>query len=693
MYINKITLNNFGSYYGERTFDFVSSTGQHGYAIFGEIGRGKTTIVDAVLWCLYGHVETTKEVDGKVLKKNRPLIDANQMGGEYRKKWFLPLLNFQAWDESTFNFSVRLEFEHDGRTYSLLRDVGSPRTANPKTDRDVKHQPHLTVDGKTVSAALISKEIEEIIPERIARFFFVEVDSIKSYSTLLDADGSVGGIVEDIEAILGMPSLEHSKSDFEDLASFNMNKLEKLKTRTKGNAKIKMTLDGMDEEIRELEKEIKDYGNRIEQIGDNVAEIEIALSEHTSAETHMSRLKDAKGDLKGYEEAMDKHYLTRQKKLSQGAWKFLLQPNIEKTSIRLQEKRDEQSRLDREKMSLIVKRDHLLKEVHKGGAECEACGFISEGIKPKEKEEKAGLAATIEYEIAEMQDRIEMFGKPSDDLFELSKYRDSSSYDSIKTIETQISVAEMDIKEKNDLIDEINKALEDHDVMEIMEMQALKTKLIEERGDNKGAMGAVVKHVNQVKDDRAKIAARLKTSKVDSPKIKKYEKFAEIYNWLEEVFEVALSDFKKDAKDSVEKFATAAWKYMIPEPKKYKHIKINDTWNTEVISSGGKALPITNPGHRQTLAVCIFDGLRKTSRRRFPTFFDNPGSNIGEYTLDRMASHFWDDAEDQIVMLSHRGGLKREQAMKKYGAKLARAWELSYAKGDKTTTDVEVVTS
>ena len=57
MYIQKITLENFGSYYETAIFDFDNDTGQNGYAIFGEIGRGKTTLVDAVLWSLYGHVD------------------------------------------------------------------------------------------------------------------------------------------------------------------------------------------------------------------------------------------------------------------------------------------------------------------------------------------------------------------------------------------------------------------------------------------------------------------------------------------------------------------------------------------------------------------------------------------------------------------------------------------------------------
>jgi hypothetical protein len=78
------------------------------------------------------------------------------------------------------------------------------------------------------------------------------------------------------------------------------------------------------------------------------------------------------------------------------------------------------------------------------------------------------------------------------------------------------------------------------------------------------------------------------------------------------------------------------------------------------------------------LAVCVFDGLRKTSNLQFPTFFDNPGSNISDEVIQNMAEYFWKDNSSQMVMLSHSGGLKEEETMEKYGEKLSGAWRVVY---------------
>jgi len=43
------------------------------------------------------------------------------------------------------------------------------------------------------------------------------------------------------------------------------------------------------------------------------------------------------------------------------------------------------------------------------------------------------------------------------------------------------------------------------------------------------------------------------------------------------------------------------------------------------------------------------------------------------------------------VMLSHSGGLKENEAISKYGNRLAGAWRISYTKGDDAISEIEKV--
>ena len=87
MRIKSLELNNFGSYLGEENrFDFDTKTGRDGYAIFGEIGRGKTSMINGMIWGLYGHV-SAQEVGGT--SRNRPLIDAETQKSDLRSDPYL----------------------------------------------------------------------------------------------------------------------------------------------------------------------------------------------------------------------------------------------------------------------------------------------------------------------------------------------------------------------------------------------------------------------------------------------------------------------------------------------------------------------------------------------------------------------------------------------------------------------------
>ena len=351
---------------------------------------------------------------------------------------------------------------------------------------------------------MISKHIEEIIPERIARFFFVEVDSIMSYSALLDADGSVGGIVDDIEAILGMPALDHSKSDFKSLKVQNKKALEKLMAKQSGNSQIVEQLKEVDAEIDHLEKEQKEYQNDLIKIRERIQEIDLKLSEHVSVETHMERLKEAETNMKNLETSMEANYRKRRETLSGNAWRFLLQPKSEAMSARLKEKVDRTKELERQKSGLVVKKEHLEKEIHKGGAECEACGYVTEGITPLEKDEKARIVLDLENDIEKIDKELEILGNPSDDALELSKYRDSSKYSEIKTLETKISMAEMDINSEDKKIKEISKALHNSEVLAVQRMQSEKEKSFKNIGKLEDALQFNLVHLNNLRDDRAK---------------------------------------------------------------------------------------------------------------------------------------------------------------------------------------------
>jgi DNA sulfur modification protein DndD len=690
MHIQTLELKNFGSYRGTHKFDFSTTTGRMGYAIFGEIGRGKTTLINSLIWALYGDVETSVELEGRIYTKKRPIIDSTQSQNDFSKKWNLPLLNFTAYEEKDYTMSVSLKFEHKGSIFHLLREANS-RTPMPRKNSDIAVQPHLSIDGRTVSAQLIQPEIEEIIPQKISKFFFVEVDSIKSYSALLFAGESSGGIVEDIEAILGMPALEHSKHDFVWLSQYQQNSIERIQTTDKRNQSILKTLEGIDEKIKSIKNDITLLDEDITKQTKRIEEIELELEEHPSAEEQLDRLKKAKDDKSRLETSLKSAYERRRTLASKDAWKILLQPKISRLSTHYSALHETKKIKIKALTELELSCNHAEIEINKGGAECKVCGNISEGLSKEEREAKADELVINRQKVADLKEEIDLLGTPENDLVSISSFRDSRDSSQIESEEDLISRTTLDLFDTNERIKSINIELEKADVLKVRELQAEKIECFELRGSLKDEIKMAKNALSELEENRARTASNLKTDETATPAMIKLTKTKKIADWLANTFDKTLSTYKRNARLSVENLATEAWLNMTPEPKKYSGIKINERWQTEVLSSNGTSLPIGNPGHRQTLAVCIFDGLRKTSGRKFPTFYDNPGSNISDVVLQKMAKHFWDNTDDQIVMLSHGGGLRKQDTMDLYGNKLAKAWELSYSSGNTTTSVKEVI--
>ena len=66
MKLQNLILYNIGPFQGRYPINFQSENNGNGYAFFAENNRGKTSIYNAMRWCLFGEVsERAKTADGK----------------------------------------------------------------------------------------------------------------------------------------------------------------------------------------------------------------------------------------------------------------------------------------------------------------------------------------------------------------------------------------------------------------------------------------------------------------------------------------------------------------------------------------------------------------------------------------------------------------------------------------------------
>lgn len=150
MLLTRLDIQNFRVFNGAHTIDFATEPGKSVTVFHGENGAGKTTIVNAIHWCLTE--DFTPSFKNKEIWINK---DA-----------------FEAGERECF---VELSFDHKGNSYRLRRGIVDARSVLTLVQ---------VVDGNT---QLVpgnpnpNKFIEKIIPKDLVKWFFFDAEAIGAF--------------------------------------------------------------------------------------------------------------------------------------------------------------------------------------------------------------------------------------------------------------------------------------------------------------------------------------------------------------------------------------------------------------------------------------------------------------------------------------------------------------------------------
>jgi len=166
MRIEKIIINNFRQFKSE-TIEFSHNTTHDLHVFIGENGTGKTNLLNAINWCLYG--------------------DEPHLSTESRK---LPILNLRTIQESAIgekkNVSVRIFIEIKEHEYIIFY-----REASYQIGEDNKISSHgecfeVQKNDKQGNTKIITGEVcdnyvRQFVPKKIREFFFFDGEQLDKY--------------------------------------------------------------------------------------------------------------------------------------------------------------------------------------------------------------------------------------------------------------------------------------------------------------------------------------------------------------------------------------------------------------------------------------------------------------------------------------------------------------------------------
>lgn len=244
MIIKRLTLNNFGVYAGQNSFEFTSD--KPIVLVGGMNGRGKTTFLEAILLALYGsnsiaYKESNYSTYGKYLRS---------------------YINKSSWSQQA---SVELEFvmsESTGREYVINRKWVSLSRRTAET---------ITVKENGQYSEFLTKNwamfIENILPSALSSFYFFDGEKIAE----LAVDDTNVQMKESIRSMLGISVLDVLKND--------LGRVLRKSSKKTSHGRAGMDLEELRQKKEELEIALQKTNKDIEKITQDVAKKQNEIEE------------------------------------------------------------------------------------------------------------------------------------------------------------------------------------------------------------------------------------------------------------------------------------------------------------------------------------------------------------------------------------------------------------------------------
>ena len=347
MRLLELSMRNFRPFYGEHVLPLHAEPPHDLVVIFGENMFGKTAILNAIRWALYGVVRNRLGVPVPVF--------ADREGEQ--------LLNVVAMRNGQFEMEVKLAFQHGDKQFLMHRSC-----RKDSLDSVAEEQKHLFIGDVAVDTTQIENQIGTILHEDIARFSLFDGEMLTEYERLLSQpDKNTEAVKDAIEKILGLPALTRARAQLDDIAIEYERALNTVLRRERRNEKVVARLEELNDQHAAHKKELERLIDMLVIAKEDEARAESTLREHERLAGTISQISELENQISGMDRAIDENRAHVQRLLSEKWWVPL--------SNRLGlVRRQCEERIDQElnELRVAILLDAAKRSVDSGS--CEVCG-------------------------------------------------------------------------------------------------------------------------------------------------------------------------------------------------------------------------------------------------------------------------------------------------------------------------------
>jgi DNA sulfur modification protein DndD len=637
--IQSLTLRDFGIFYGTQNLSLKPGV----YVIQGRNGRGKTTVLNAMRWALYGHY-----VDRQKRQVNPELM-----------------LNREAKREGKSEFGVEVLFREDTDTYLLRRtQFLSPAGAAPS-------QLYMERNGVPLTAGDRERTIDTLLSETVSQFFLFDGEDLSRYERLLSEKETASQLIkQSIEQILGLPTLDNALADLGAIRDEFNKRLARQARQTQqleqlaGRAEqAQADLDSKEADIAGLEVQQEEQHSVIRDRDGFLQKYESSLDQLKKLEALDEKIADV-----GEQRTSLRALLADQLR---DTWRDVLavavQPKVEELRSSLE--------LNQRALAGEVTREQLSKSLANG--RCALCDQ-SLGL-----EHERHLAEELARQTRVDTDLLKTTPEDFAQLALLASVVDTGHAESAIGLDRQI--AELDSQEipLKQESQRLREALENLPESEVTRAQKERDQAQQELGRLRNALDQTEREKSEIKERLERARAEIKKASAGSGQQGDLPRAIDLAEDLSRVFEVAKAKFRDELRGAIEATASEVFLQLTNEPG-FTGLQINDSYGLEILDSRGDIVTGISAGQAQVVALSLIAALNRNARRRAPVMMDTPFGRLDPEhrakILDFLAQLF----AEQVFLLVH-GGEVREEDLAVIAGSINEEFDLRRDDTDRTT--------
>lgn len=651
LHFEKIIMENFGPYKGKQIIDLSQSNGT--IIFWGDNGRGKTTLLNAFRYVLFG-----------IIRRRTGILQSLR-----------EIENKEAAEENNFGFSVTLNFSNETDLYELKRSFTKRDDIQiPSHDDDYENSVFLKKNGDILPEEAREHELNQIMPEQVSRFFLFDAELLEEYEQLLDNDSSsCEKIKNSIEKILGVPALTNSVTDIKVL----LTQFDKAKeTEAAKDAKTKQLseqLSVINEEIANYQNSISDLQKQLDSENQKRHEIEDKMAETENIRGWIATRDQNEKQIKTDEDNLQRLYADL-KQITNNIWKGMISDNISSLIDNLTPKVKE---LESKKASSDFAKQFILK-IRSAIVDCE-CPVCQQKVNEQQKtilEEKIKSLTVSQGDLTPEEQRELTTIKARITI--LNSLLADNKKETVALLEKQIAETIINIEDLKQETNELNaKIKKQGDASEIEILRKLSNNFSE-------TLKRIEILRSGINEENKKLTDALTNKEhidnliikyASSEELKKLGQKEEICNNIYQIFEKGLIQYREDLKTNVEKDATLFFKELT-EDKDYTKLQINNNYGLEIIHKSGEVVPGRSSGYEHIVALSLIGALHSNAPLEGPIIMDSPFGRL-DPTHTKNIVRLLPKLAKQSILLAYSGEIDEQVAREELKGNLLHEYKLA----------------